>query len=100
MLKSNIKTVRNDMRNLIQDAQDLFREATGTSGERAEELRSKGLAMLESAMERAQEMQTTAITKGKEVAQTADEFVHQNPWKSVAISAGVGLIVGLLISRR
>lgn len=100
MLQSNIKTVRNDMRSLLQDAQNLFREATGTSGEHAEELRSKGLAMLESAMERAQEIQTTAIAKGKEVAQTTDEFVHQNPWKSVAISAGVGLLVGMLISRR
>ena len=29
-----------------------------------------------------------------------DEFVHENPWKSVGIAAGVGLLLGLLVSRR
>jgi ElaB/YqjD/DUF883 family membrane-anchored ribosome-binding protein len=51
-------------------------------------------------MEKAQELQAVAVEKGKEVAQTTDEFVHENPWKAVAISAGVGLLVGLLVSRR
>jgi ElaB/YqjD/DUF883 family membrane-anchored ribosome-binding protein len=100
MLTSNIKTVRHDMSTLVQDAQELFREATSATGERAEELRNKGLVLLDAAMEKAQELQAVAVEKGKEVAQTTDEFVHENPWKAVAISAGVGLLVGLLVSRR
>jgi ElaB/YqjD/DUF883 family membrane-anchored ribosome-binding protein len=100
MLTSNIKTVRHDMSTLVQDAQELFREATFATGEKAEELRNKGLVLLDAALERAQELQAVAVEKGKEVAQTTDEFVHENPWKAVAISAGVGLLVGLLISRR
>jgi ElaB/YqjD/DUF883 family membrane-anchored ribosome-binding protein len=51
-------------------------------------------------MEKAQEVQTIALEKGKAVAQDADEFVHQNPWKAVAISAGVGMLIGMLISRK
>jgi len=35
---------------------------------------------------------TTATTK------RADEYVHENPWKSVAVAAGVGALVALLIS--
>jgi ElaB/YqjD/DUF883 family membrane-anchored ribosome-binding protein len=100
MLTNNIKTVRNDMKTLVRDAQELFREATLATGEKAEELRSKGLVMLDAAMEKAQQIQSVAVEKGKEAAHTTDEFVHEHPWKAVGIAAGVGLIVGLLIGRR
>ena len=100
MLNSNIKTVRNDMRTLLKEAQDLFREPTQSTGGKADELRAKGLSLLDTAMDRAQEMQTIAVEKSKVAAQSTDEFVQTNPWKAVGIAAGAGLIVGLLLSRR
>mgnify|MGYP001063223913 CR=1 FL=1 len=100
MLASNVKTVRNDMKTLVKDAQDLFREATAVTGDKADELRVKGLHLLETALSKAQEVQTVAVETSKEVAETADDFVKENPWKAVAISAGVGLLVGMLIGRR
>ncbi len=100
MLASNIKTVRNDMKTLVKDAQELFHEASLVTGEKAEELRAKGLVLLDTAMEKAQEVQAIAIEKGKAAAQTTDQFVHEHPWKAVGIAAGAGLIIGLLISRR
>lgn len=100
MLTPNIKTKRNDIKTLIRDAQDLFREATTTTGERAEELRARGLVLLDSAMERAQELQTVAFQRGKVAAQSTHEFVHDNPWKAVAVSASAGMLLGLLLSRR
>jgi len=100
MLTSNIKTVRNDMRTLLRDAQELFREASHATGEKAGDLRSKGLLMLDAALEKAQEVQTVALEKGKEAAQKTDEFVQENPWKAVAISAGIGMLCGMLISRK
>ena len=45
MLASNVKTVRNDMKTLLRDAQDLFREATSATGEKADELRQKGIRL-------------------------------------------------------
>ena len=100
MLANNIKTVRNDMKTLVKDAQDLLREASLASGEKADELRARGLAMLEAAMEKAHELQAIAVEKGKAAAHTTDEFVHEHPWKAVGIAAGIGLVVGMLISRR
>ncbi len=99
MTTSTLKTVRNDMKTLVSDAQELFREAATATGEKAEELRSKGLTMLEAAVESAQNAQAIAIEKGKEVAKRTDDYVHENPWRAVAISAGVGLLVGLVIGR-
>lgn len=100
MTASSYKTVRNDMKTLVRDAQQLFREASVATGERADELRAKGQDLLDSAALRAQELQTAALETGKELASTTDDFVKENPWKAVAISAGVGVLLGMLISRK
>ena len=100
MLTTNIKTVRNDMNTLVKDAQELFREAGLATGHKADELRAQGLKLLESATEKAHELQAVAVQKGKAAAHTTDEFVHEHPWKSIGIAAGVGLVIGMLISRR
>jgi ElaB/YqjD/DUF883 family membrane-anchored ribosome-binding protein len=34
------------------------------------------------------------------VARATDDYVHEHPWKSIGVAAGVGLLVGLLIGRR
>ncbi len=100
MLTSHLRTGRTDMKTLVQDAQDLFREATSATGVKAEELRGRGMELLETAKVRAHDAQVAAIETGKEIATTADDYVHENPWRSVAVSATVGLLVGLLIARK
>jgi ElaB/YqjD/DUF883 family membrane-anchored ribosome-binding protein len=90
MLASNVKTVRNDMKTLLRDAQDLFHEATSATGEKADELRQKGISLLEAATVKAQELQSAAVETGKEIAETADDFVKEirgNRSPSPALSA-------------
>lgn len=100
MQNSHFKTVRNDMKTLVQDAQQLFREASNSTGEKADELRAKGLVLLDVALEKAQDMQAVAVEKGKAAAHSTDEFVHAKPWQAVGIAAGIGLLVGLLAARK
>jgi len=100
MLTPHLKTARTDMRSLVRDAQDLFREATSATGDKADVLRSKGLSLLDAALSKAQDAQSAAIDTGKEWAGSADDYVQDNPWRAVAISAGVGLLIGLMIGRK
>ncbi len=100
MLTPHLKTTRTDMRSLVKDAQELFHEATSATGEKAEALRSKGLNLLDTALAKAQDAQAAAIDTGKELAGSADDYVQENPWRAVAISAGVGLLIGLLMGRK
>lgn len=100
MKATTLKTTRTDIRTLVKDAQELFREATTVTGEKADELRNRGLQLLDAAMGKAQEVQAAALETGKELAEKTDDYVHQNPWRAVAISAGVGLVLGMLISRK
>ncbi|SDX83985.1 Membrane-anchored ribosome-binding protein, inhibits growth in stationary phase, ElaB/YqjD/DUF883 family [Collimonas sp. OK242] len=99
MHRSTLRT-RSDLRSMVEDAQQLFREAAASTGEKAEDLRDKGLELLDSAVSKAQDVQAAAIEAGKEIAATTDDYVQENPWRAIAISAGIGLLVGLVISRK
>ena len=100
MHKSSFRTTRGDIRTLIKDAQDLFHEAAATTGEKAEVLRLKGSDLLDAAVSKAQNVQTAALETGKEIAASTDDYVHENPWGAVAVSATIGLLLGLIISRK
>lgn len=98
MLETTIKT-RSDLKGLLMDAQDLFRDATSATGSKADELRSKGLTLLDAAIEKAQDAQSVAVTTSKEMAHSAGEYVRENPWKADAIVAGAALLASLLVKR-
>ncbi|GAC1408197.1 MAG: hypothetical protein NVSMB6_06920 [Burkholderiaceae bacterium] len=63
-------------------------------------LRTQGMSLLDSALGKAQDIQAAALETGKEMAETTDTYVQENPWKAVAISAGVGIVIGMIIARQ
>lgn len=99
MLETRIKT-RSDLKGLLMDAQDLFRDATTATGSKADELRNRGLNLLDAAIEKAQDAQSAAVSTSKEFAQSAGEYVRENPWKAVAIVTSAALLASLLARRR
>jgi ElaB/YqjD/DUF883 family membrane-anchored ribosome-binding protein len=46
------------------------------------------------------EMQAYLKEQTRECMRTTDAYVRDNPWQSIGIAAGIGLLVGLLIRRR
>jgi ElaB/YqjD/DUF883 family membrane-anchored ribosome-binding protein len=46
------------------------------------------------------EMQAAVVDRTREAARTTDQYVHENPWKSIGLAAAVGVIIGMLIRRR
>lgn len=89
-----------DIRVVIADAEELLKATAGQAGEKAAELRAKMQDHLVSAKARLAEAEAVVVDKAKVVGRVTDDYVHDNPWKSVGIAAGVGLVIGLLIGRR
>jgi ElaB/YqjD/DUF883 family membrane-anchored ribosome-binding protein len=89
-----------DVKTLVRDAQSLLTAAATLTGEKAEELRGRGMEMLDAAMGKASQVQGQAMVKGKEMAHTADVYVKDNPWRTIAAAAGVGLLVGVILGRK
>jgi ElaB/YqjD/DUF883 family membrane-anchored ribosome-binding protein len=95
-----LNSAQSDVKTLVKDAQALLTAAAALTGEKAEELRTKGMQLLDVAMGKASQVQGQALVKGKELAQTADVYVKDNPWRTIAAAAGVGLLVGVILGRK
>jgi ElaB/YqjD/DUF883 family membrane-anchored ribosome-binding protein len=100
MLEANLKLVNNDVKVLIKDAQALFHAAAALTGEKADEMRARAMRMLDTALVKAQDVQASALVKGKEAVASANGYVKENPWQAVAAAAGVGLLAGILLRRK
>jgi ElaB/YqjD/DUF883 family membrane-anchored ribosome-binding protein len=95
-----VNTAQTDVKTLVKDASALLTAAAALTGEKAEELRGRGMQLLDVAMGKASQVQGQAIVKGKELAHTADVYVKDNPWRTIAAAAGVGLLVGVILGRK
>ncbi len=88
-----------DVKTVLGDAEDLLRQSAASTGEQAVQLRERGMALLRQGREKAQEIQEKALAKSKAAARATDDYVHENPWRSMGVAFGVGLAVGLLLNR-
>ncbi len=89
-----------DLKIVIADAEDLLRATASQAGEKVTVAREKIQDSLRHAKVKLAEVEDVLVDKGKQAARATDEYVHDHPWKAVGIAAGIGLIVGMLISRR
>lgn len=89
-----------DLRVVITDAEEVLRMTADQAGESAAGLRSRVQARMNQAKDDLVHLQEVAVAKAKAAGHATDEFVHENPWKSIGIAAGVGVVMGLLMNRR
>jgi ElaB/YqjD/DUF883 family membrane-anchored ribosome-binding protein len=89
-----------DVKALVRDAQSLLTAAAALTGTKADELRERGMDLLDTALGKAGKYQDQAIVKGKELARSTDVYVKDNPWRTVAAAAGIGLLLGVLLGRK
>jgi len=89
-----------ELRTVISDAEELLLMTAGQVGEQAEGIRERVTARLNQATAELHQLQHAAVAQVKAAGHATDEYVHEKPWQSVGIAAGVGLVIGLLISRR
>jgi len=89
-----------DFKVVVADAEELLRATANQAGDKAVELRGKIQSRLADAKVRLAEAESVVVDKAKLVGRAADDYVHDNPWRSVGVAAGIGFIAGLLIGRR
>jgi len=89
-----------DLKTVMNDAEALLRATSTQTGEKIQEVRARAEESLRQAKARLGSLEDEALRRAREVADATDEYVRDNPWQSVGIAAGVGLLVGLLLARR
>ncbi|WP_018607666.1 DUF883 family protein [Uliginosibacterium gangwonense] len=87
-----------DLKTVLADTDDLLKITADNASGKIAEAREKIKGRVDAVKARLAESEVAAVAK--QAAKTTDAFVQENPWKSVGIAAGVGLVIGLLIGRR
>ena len=86
----------------LKSLSDTLEEVLSSSGEKSKEELSKIRSKAEQALKQSRyRLGETgdAIAKQTRVA-AADEYVRENPWTGVGIGAAIGVVLGVLLSRR
>jgi len=91
--------MRSDLQMLAADAEQLLHATAGHAGHRVDEVRAKVLESLAGVKARAGDVRDDALHNARAAGRVADDYVHDNPWRIVAIGAIVGLGLGLLLGR-
>ena len=89
-----------DLHVVITDAEELLRMTADQAGEGVADIRSRVQTRMNRARVDLLNLQEATVAKAKAAGHATDEFVHENPWKAIGIASGIGLVIGLLVSRR
>ena len=105
VLMNDVATVNKDklmadLKVVITDAEELLRLTADQAGEGVADVRSRVQTRMNQAKADLIQLQEAAVAKVKAAGHATDEFVHANPWKSISMAAGLGVILGLIASRR
>jgi ElaB/YqjD/DUF883 family membrane-anchored ribosome-binding protein len=85
-----------ELQALIEESEKLLKSSASLVGEEAETLRGQIAQKLQQAMDSVANVRA----RTQPAVDATEIYIGGHPWQTVAISAGFGLVVGLLLGRR
>jgi ElaB/YqjD/DUF883 family membrane-anchored ribosome-binding protein len=85
-----------DLRVLIHDAEELLKAGTTEAGGKVEELKAR----LQASVGRMKEHYQHAQEKVVAGAKATDKVIREHPYESLGVAFGVGLLIGVLVTRK
>ncbi|WP_433740855.1 DUF883 family protein [Pseudomonas putida] len=85
-----------ELQTLIEESEKLLKSSASLVGEEAETLRGQIALKLQ----QARNSVTSVRDRTLPAVEATETYIGGHPWQTVAVSAGFGLVVGLLLARR
>ncbi|MBI3417498.1 MAG: DUF883 domain-containing protein [Verrucomicrobia bacterium] len=92
----NTEKLVTDLKRIIADSEELLRATADAVGEKAGVLRERLSETLASAKRRCHELETRTV----DCAKAADQVVREHPYQSIGAAFGIGLLIGVLVTRK
>jgi len=89
-----------DVKVLVNDTEELVKATAAQAGEKIVDLRNRAQAAVNNVKPQLVKIETAVVEKAKSTVTATDAYIHDNPWMAIGASAGIGLVIGLLIGRR
>ena len=89
-----------DMRVVVGDLESMLKATANSADLEVRALADRLRERLGAAKARLLDAEHAVLEKGRQIARTTDDYVHENPWTSIGVAAGMGLLLGIVIGRR
>jgi ElaB/YqjD/DUF883 family membrane-anchored ribosome-binding protein len=95
-IEASTEKLLQDLKAVVHDGEELLRASAQDLGERGQAAREKLAAALEVAKETSRRLQERAMVTAK----SADRVLRENPYQSIGVAFGLGVVIGILVNRR
>lgn len=85
-----------DLKTVARDTEELLKASAGEVGDKAREARARLTNALERAKESCECLQEKAVASAK----AADKVIRAHPYQTIGIAFGVGVLIGVLVTRK
>jgi len=85
-----------DLKRIVRDSEELLHTTKGAVGDKAQEVRERLTATLDTAKRTCRDLEDKAIEGSK----AADKTIRDHPYQSIGVAFGVGLLIGVLVTRK
>ena len=89
-----------DFKAVIHDAEELLKATADQTGDKIAGVRARAEENIKSARRKLDELEDDVTQRARAAYQATDQLVHENPWQTAAVAAGVGFLLGMLLGRR
>ena len=99
-IDNTVESLAAGFKDVVADAEELLIATANYSGEGFIAAREKFREKLHAAKGRLGDAQSIINHKAEQAAAVTEKYVTDNPWKAIAIVGSIGVILGMLVSRR
>lgn len=89
-----------EIREILDNAEQLFDDKKKSSEAELKKLKEALNTQVEKAKEQFGDLQKDTFESAKQVAKQTDTIVQGNPYKAMGVAGVIGLLLGVLISKR
>ena len=99
-LEDNKNALVKDLKGVVGDADKLLNQLVNSTSEEFSSARSTFESALSDTRTKLHDARIAVSDKACYAAEATQKYVYDNPWKTLGLVAGFGLIIGILSSRR
>jgi ElaB/YqjD/DUF883 family membrane-anchored ribosome-binding protein len=89
-----------DLKSLVRDSEDLLKATAGDASDRVKETRARVSAALVRAKATCEDLQEQTAATAKAAVKKADTVIRTHPYESLGVVFGIGLLIGVLVTRK
>jgi ElaB/YqjD/DUF883 family membrane-anchored ribosome-binding protein len=99
-IEKDVSTLSDEFDIFLTDIENLMKEAADLSSEEFAEAKAKINEKIARTRESVSDMSDSIGRKARKTVAKANREIHDEPWKAIGGAAAIGLLLGLLVSRR